>query len=450
MYKPGNPRVSLRDAQISNRLAIANADQSQKAAQQRLSRFLEAREILVNVRQTLTAEHLRATLDDLASFINTSLETPQLSTVFLIKADAKAYVEHIKIADPAWQCISIHSKECPNFKSTAKLIVNRFTESDSHLVLDRRLTYDFHVLMDWLQATGRDPATEKLLVVVEDTDGFDPSILRDLIAHMYTYVVNGELNLHLILNLSVPLPLIEENLSQDNIVAMRVKVIQGLPLTTDYLGACGQALAVQSLQLRLSPALLEKVFDFDVPQVHQYLLYAIIAHFAGNPLASVSSVSDLQEYSGLVSKLPSTQGKDLNNIPEMSLLELSELVPELQVGGNVLDIVFNPNYRPLVEQALTDPRIYAQSVKETSRMSVPTSILYQLSRESSIYINIYDLYCAFKAMVNPVICDDDVKDWDKQSMAIFLESITALKMVGILRDCKRKFECVEKVSWKGV
>lgn len=459
LYKPGNPFITLKDAHVRDRLSKAQQEEvNSKNLDLRLSKFLEAREIIDNSVLKLNEIHFNNTLVELSRFVMHSGDgyDRKLPLTILVKADVKAYITKIRQCQSRWRTISIHSKECPNLKSTIKLIVNRFTEKESHLVLDRRLTYDFNVLIDWISALSPEPSEERLLVVVEDADGFDLEILRGLISHMHSYVTNNELNLHLLLNLSTPLSLLEENLSRQNIVCSDVQVLQGLPPVTMFIDECRTAfLESDSLKLRMSSTLVEKLFVADIPQAAKFLRYAILGHLAGNPLASITNAEQLLSKREIVRKIPSvyvklTNQKDyLENLvardPDMN--ELSFEIPELQVGGAVLDVVFDPNYRPLIEQALIDPSSWCPLEDSVDRLSVPGTVLYQLTRESSVYINIFDLYSAFKELSKPT---RNNLDWDRQIMAIFLETITAFKIIGILRDCKRKFECVEKVSWKGV
>lgn len=459
LYKPGDPSFVPSDAHVRDRLSEAQQEETNtKFLDQRLSRFLEARAIIEKSFHKLNETHLNSTLEELSRFVmySGSEYDKRLPLTILEKADVKAYITKIRQYQPRWHTVSIHSKECPNLKSTIKLIVNRFTEKESHLVLDKRLTYDFNVLIDWLAALSPDPSAERLLVVVEDADGFDLKILRGLVAHMHSYVSSRELSLHLLLNLSTPLSLLEENLSQQNIVSTDVQVLQGLPPVTLFIEDCQREFfESNTLKLRLSGSLLEKLFVVDIPQAAKYLHYAILGHFAGNPLASITSAEQLLSKRGVVERIPSVYVKNTSQNDFLEKLvakspDLDQLcieIPELQVGGAILDVVFDPNYRPLIEQALTDPRTWCSLEDPADRLSVPGTVLYQLTRESSVYINIFDLYCAFKEMSRPI---NDCLDWDRQIMAIFLETVTAFKILGILRDCKRKFECVEKVSWKGV
>lgn len=75
------------------------------------------------------------------------------------------------------------------------------------------------------------------------------------------------------------------------------------------------------------------------------------------------------------------------------------------------------------------------------------SIMYTLYRESAMYINIYDFYTAFMAVIKqPQDADDPL--FERKALAWFLQGVAELKSLGVLRDSKRKFECVEKLVWR--
>lgn len=76
-------------------------------------------------------------------------------------------------------------------------------------------------------------------------------------------------------------------------------------------------------------------------------------------------------------------------------------------------------------------------------------ILYTLYRESSLFINIYDYYTAFSSVIKQPQDEND-PTFERRSLAWFLQGVAELKLLGILRDSKRKFECVEKLVWRGL
>lgn len=112
--------------------------------------------------------------------------------------------------------------------------------------------------------------------------------------------------------------------------------------------------------------------------------------------------------------------------------------------------VFLPTQRPALELALSEPIHYlgAPGSQTGIRHEPHLSILYQLYRESSVFINSFDYYTAFKEMLPEPSEDENKAEWEKKTLAWFLQGIAELKLLGIVRDSKRKFECVEKISWK--
>ncbi|KAA8909060.1 hypothetical protein TRICI_004649 [Trichomonascus ciferrii] len=109
--------------------------------------------------------------------------------------------------------------------------------------------------------------------------------------------------------------------------------------------------------------------------------------------------------------------------------------------------VFLPTQRPALELALCEPKHYIGEQSRPGYHDPHLSILYQLYRESSVFINSFDYYTAFKEML-PEPSEEEKPDWEKKTLAWFLQGIAELKVLGIIRDSKRKFECVEKVAWK--
>lgn len=129
--------------------------------------------------------------------------------------------------------------------------------------------------------------------------------------------------------------------------------------------------------------------------------------------------------------------------------------------------VFVPTHRAAIEMALSNPKHYWGSVLtntitndlvteddiDPNDMSAMGSdphlcIMYTLYRESNVFINIYDWYTTFSSILKKPAEDDPL--WDKKVLSWFLQSVAELKFLGIIRDSKRKFECVEKLVWRGL
>lgn len=146
-------------------------------------------------------------------------------------------------------------------------------------------------------------------------------------------------------------------------------------------------------------------------------------------------LSDSKNLQGSLDKLIKNNTKNIKSM----------LFSELFVVDNasLLESVFYPTYRPAIELALSKPSHYWGTGHESPHLST----LYRMYRESSVYINIYDYWMAFKESFGE---QKNEPDFDRQSLAWFLHGISELKLLGVLRDCKRKFECVEKIAWNGL
>lgn len=132
---------------------------------------------------------------------------------------------------------------------------------------------------------------------------------------------------------------------------------------------------------------------------------------------------------------------------------------------------FSPRPRATIERALTKPFDYVipADVGEENDQgeqigSVPsnqpaTAILYQLYLESGSVINIYDLWSAFYDVVSNsgLVSTSESKEdnaastGDKnQAVALFYQSLSELKMLGMVKNSKRKADHLAKVTWVGL
>lgn len=135
--------------------------------------------------------------------------------------------------------------------------------------------------------------------------------------------------------------------------------------------------------------------------------------------------------------------------------------------ANLQENVFVPTHRGAIEMALSNPKHYWGDVLtntmtnelatdddlDPNDMSAMGSdphlcIMYTLYRESSVFINIYDWYTSFETILKKPEGDDPM--WEKKVLSWFLQGVAELKFLGIIRDSKRKFECVEKLVWRGL
>lgn len=134
---------------------------------------------------------------------------------------------------------------------------------------------------------------------------------------------------------------------------------------------------------------------------------------------------------------------------------------------NLQENVFMPTHRGAIEMALSNPKHYWGNVLTNTMTNLPSTdddldpndmssmgsdphlcIMYTLYRESSVFINIYDWYSSFESILKKPEEDDPF--WERKVLAWFLQSVAELKFLGIIRDSKRKFECVEKLVWRGL
>lgn len=129
--------------------------------------------------------------------------------------------------------------------------------------------------------------------------------------------------------------------------------------------------------------------------------------------------------------------------------------------------VFMPTHRGAIEMALSNPKHYWGDVLTntmTNKLATDEElnpndmssmgsdphlcIMYTLYRESNVFINIYDWYTTFSTILKKP--EEEDPHWEKKVLSWFLQGVAELKFLGIIRDSKRKFECVEKLVWRGL
>lgn len=395
VLKPRPARSVGPDGRIRQRVkARFEGNESESSIEHRVQQYLHGREIIEGVAQSLVDERLQDVMVDLGQFISSSSQKNQLPVSMLMQATNKVVFEQLKQL-PGLAVVQIHSKECPNLKSALKLVVNRFTNREKleDIPVDRRLTYDFGILNDWLPET-----TKRLVVCIEDTECFDVSILDGLMHYMTIYL--DSLPFHLVLSLTTSPKLVLETVSQSTLSDISPRAFNMSADTVKYLSVVKSKLG--EIGINIGDDLIEELKPLRFDRAAQALKYAVLAKFCG--------------------------GSNPTQINDVALHRT----------------VFAPTHRPALETALAVPAYFGGD-----HSAIPLAVLYQIYRESSMYINIFDFYTEFRAHVNKPESMDEAA-WDKQALAWFLEGIAELKLMGVLRDCKRKFECVEKVSWMGV
>jgi origin recognition complex subunit 3 len=112
---------------------------------------------------------------------------------------------------------------------------------------------------------------------------------------------------------------------------------------------------------------------------------------------------------------------------------------------------FTPHPRSAVEHALSTPYNYmdcecCESVEGISGTNPTTAILYQMYLETGSLINIADLWAAFSEMVSQDKDDED----ERNTLVLFYRALVDLKLLGMVKQSKKKPDHLAKVSWKGL
>lgn len=115
--------------------------------------------------------------------------------------------------------------------------------------------------------------------------------------------------------------------------------------------------------------------------------------------------------------------------------------------------VFTPKPRHATERALSAPRDYLgctyckASVEGLLSSQPPTAILYQLYLETGGLINVFDLWSAFYAIIG----GENGADHDERSaLVLFYRSLADLKLLGMVKQSRKKTDHLAKLAWKGL
>ncbi|KAJ8070249.1 hypothetical protein OCU04_000634 [Sclerotinia nivalis] len=115
---------------------------------------------------------------------------------------------------------------------------------------------------------------------------------------------------------------------------------------------------------------------------------------------------------------------------------------------------FTPKPRFAIERALSSPHEYlscacCDPTKEGALMShPPTAILYKLFLEAGNLINIFDLWTAFVANLGPEY--DEGEDSERQALMLFYRGLADLKLLGMIKQSRKKTDHLTKLAWKGL
>jgi origin recognition complex subunit 3 len=115
--------------------------------------------------------------------------------------------------------------------------------------------------------------------------------------------------------------------------------------------------------------------------------------------------------------------------------------------------VFTPKPRHAIERALSVPHDYLgctcckASEEGLSSSQSPTAILYQLYLETGSLINVFDLWSAFYAIVG----GEDGADCDERNaLVLFYRALADLKLLGMVKQSRKKTDHLAKLAWKGL
>lgn len=115
--------------------------------------------------------------------------------------------------------------------------------------------------------------------------------------------------------------------------------------------------------------------------------------------------------------------------------------------------VFTPKPRFAIERALSVPHDYLgcecckASGEGLSSSQPATAILYQLYLETGSLINIFDLWSAFFAIVGG---EDGEGADEREALVLFYRALADLKLLGMVKQSKRKPDHLAKLAWKGI
>lgn len=115
--------------------------------------------------------------------------------------------------------------------------------------------------------------------------------------------------------------------------------------------------------------------------------------------------------------------------------------------------VFTPRPRFAIEHALSTPEDYLPNCESgtdsLSSAKPPTANLYQMYLESGSLINISDLWTAFLSMVGGEEGGAEGCD-ERTALMLFFRGLADLKLLGMVKQSKKKVDHLAKAAWKGL
>lgn len=115
--------------------------------------------------------------------------------------------------------------------------------------------------------------------------------------------------------------------------------------------------------------------------------------------------------------------------------------------------VFTPRPRHAIERALSVPHDYLgctcckSSTQGLSSTQPSTAILYQLYLETGGLINVFDLWSAFHTIAG---ADDGEEREERSCLMLFYKALADLRLLGMIKNSKKKTDHLAKLSWKGL
>lgn len=114
--------------------------------------------------------------------------------------------------------------------------------------------------------------------------------------------------------------------------------------------------------------------------------------------------------------------------------------------------VFTPRPRHAIERALSVPHDYlgctcCKAAGGLSSSHPATATLYQLYLETGGLINVFDLWSAFHTIVG---ADDDEERDERSCLMLFYKALADLRLLGMVKNSKKKTDHSAKLSWKGL
>lgn len=134
-----------------------------------------------------------------------------------------------------------------------------------------------------------------------------------------------------------------------------------------------------------------------------------------------------------------------NDVPFNELFIFNSRSPHRQV--------LTPRPRQILEQALSMPHTYLDcgccdgSQDSLASSNPPTAILYKLYLETGGLINGFDLWSAFYTIVGG---EDGEDCTERMALMLFYRALAELKLMGMLKQSRRKVDHFAKTSWKGL